>query len=377
MQSAGRRAPEPLAPDELTSRSARSLPELARGAGTLGRLGIGTPRQALFYLPFRYDDFSDLRTLGDLVPDEKQSARVRVVEVNVGAGIRPAPAAGDRSALRSDRHRRGDLVRTSLRRAAPGAGGRDRGERQGHLPWLAAAVHLPGVLAGRARIGPHRAGRAGLPPGGRASRSAGCASCWPASWSGAAGRGRSAAAGGAGRPAAPVPMRCVPRTSRRRRPTCRRARPPRLRRAAGAPADDGAGAPARADLRAARVTIDAARAGALLAALPFELTGDQRLAVDEIVGRPRLGPADAPPAAGRRGERQDGRRRGRAGGRGAGRLAGRADGAHRDPRAPAPPRPRAAPRGARCPRRVPLRDRSPPPPRVASTTPSRRGTRRS
>ncbi|HEX2195248.1 MAG TPA: ATP-dependent DNA helicase RecG [Candidatus Limnocylindria bacterium] len=68
-----------------------ALPELARGAGVLARLGIRTPRQALFYLPFRYEDFSDLRPLGDLRPDEKQSARARVTDVRVekGFGRRP------------------------------------------------------------------------------------------------------------------------------------------------------------------------------------------------------------------------------------------------------------------------------------------------
>jgi ATP-dependent DNA helicase RecG len=67
------------------------LPELARGTAALARLGISTPREALWYLPFRYDDFSDLRPLGRLVPDEKQSARVRVESVRVepGFGRRP------------------------------------------------------------------------------------------------------------------------------------------------------------------------------------------------------------------------------------------------------------------------------------------------
>ena len=67
------------------------MPELARGAAALRRLGIGTPRDALFYLPFRYDDFSDLRPLGELIADEKQSARVKVVEVTLepGFGRRP------------------------------------------------------------------------------------------------------------------------------------------------------------------------------------------------------------------------------------------------------------------------------------------------
>jgi ATP-dependent DNA helicase RecG len=67
------------------------LPDLARGAATFGRLGIATPRQALFYLPFRYDDFSDLRPLGELEADEKQSARVRVTDLKIepGFGRRP------------------------------------------------------------------------------------------------------------------------------------------------------------------------------------------------------------------------------------------------------------------------------------------------
>ena len=91
MQSAGRRAPLPLAPGDLDLPIRSVLPELARGAAALARLGIATPRQALFYLPFRYDDFSDLRPLGELVADEKQSARVRVTDVKVepGFGRRP------------------------------------------------------------------------------------------------------------------------------------------------------------------------------------------------------------------------------------------------------------------------------------------------
>jgi ATP-dependent DNA helicase RecG len=91
MQSAGRRIPLPLEPGDLDLPIRSVLPELARGAASLAKLGIVTPRQALFHLPFRYDDFSDLRPLGDLVPDEKQSARVKVVEVKVepGFGRRP------------------------------------------------------------------------------------------------------------------------------------------------------------------------------------------------------------------------------------------------------------------------------------------------
>ncbi len=98
MQSARRRAGDPpgrrppgLDAADLDRPIREVLPELARGIAALARLGITTPRQALFHLPFRYDDFSDLRPLGELLPDEKQSARVRVVEVRVekGFGRRP------------------------------------------------------------------------------------------------------------------------------------------------------------------------------------------------------------------------------------------------------------------------------------------------
>jgi ATP-dependent DNA helicase RecG len=68
-----------------------AMPELARGVATLARLGITTAREALWYLPFRYDDFSELRPLGELMPDEKQSARATVAAIRVepGFGRRP------------------------------------------------------------------------------------------------------------------------------------------------------------------------------------------------------------------------------------------------------------------------------------------------
>jgi len=81
----------PLTAEDLDRPIRAALPELARGAATLLRVGIATPRQALFHLPFRYDDFSELRPLGELLPDEKQSARVRVTDMRVekGFGRRP------------------------------------------------------------------------------------------------------------------------------------------------------------------------------------------------------------------------------------------------------------------------------------------------
>lgn len=80
-----------LAPEELDRPLRTVMPELGRGVAALARLGIETPRQALFHLPFRYDDFSELHSLGDLIPDEKQSARVRITDVKVekGFGRRP------------------------------------------------------------------------------------------------------------------------------------------------------------------------------------------------------------------------------------------------------------------------------------------------
>jgi ATP-dependent DNA helicase RecG len=78
-------------PGDLDRPIRTALPSLARGAAGLARLGITTPREALWYLPFRYDDFSELRTLRGLVSGEKQSARVKVdaVRVEPGFGRRP------------------------------------------------------------------------------------------------------------------------------------------------------------------------------------------------------------------------------------------------------------------------------------------------
>lgn len=76
---------------ELDRPIKETMPELAKGTAALARLGITTAREALWYLPFRYDDFSDLRPLGELLPDEKQSARVRVEAVRVEPGFGRKP----------------------------------------------------------------------------------------------------------------------------------------------------------------------------------------------------------------------------------------------------------------------------------------------
>jgi hypothetical protein len=80
-----------LGPDDLDRPIRSVLPSLSRGAAALARLGITTPREALWYFPFRYDDFSDLRSLRELLPDEKQSARVRVEAVRVEPGFGRKP----------------------------------------------------------------------------------------------------------------------------------------------------------------------------------------------------------------------------------------------------------------------------------------------
>ncbi len=80
-----------LSPEELDRPIRSAMPDLARQSAALKRLGITTPREAIFHLPFRYDDFSELRKLGDLAPDEKQSAVVRIgtVKIEPGFGRRP------------------------------------------------------------------------------------------------------------------------------------------------------------------------------------------------------------------------------------------------------------------------------------------------
>ncbi len=78
-------------PADLDQPISQSVKGLGRSLPTLRRLGIDTARQALLNLPFRYDDFSEMRSLAELVDGEKQSARVRVSSIRTepGFGRRP------------------------------------------------------------------------------------------------------------------------------------------------------------------------------------------------------------------------------------------------------------------------------------------------
>ncbi|MEO8251252.1 MAG: ATP-dependent DNA helicase RecG [Chloroflexota bacterium] len=283
MQSAPRRAPAALAPTDLDLPIRSVLPELARGGAALSRLGIGTPRDALFYLPFRYDDFSDLRPLGELVGDEKQSARARVVEVTIepGFGRRPqrviaqlADASGSAEAIWFGR-------RYVERRLEKGSEIVVSGKVsfRGWRPQFTSPEFSP---AGHESVHTARVVPVYRLVGGVTQR-----------------RVRELLAR--------VLERALPGVEDPLQPAERGDLPilADALRAAHFPeeAADVAGAldrlafdellalqlamaqarAARAGLRAARVTIGAAELRALLAALPFELTGDQRKAVDEIV----------------------------------------------------------------------------------------------
>ena len=87
-------APRAVTPERLDLPLREVLPELGGGLRSLAQLGIRTPREALLYLPFRYDDYSNLRPLAELVAGEKQSARVRVDDVRVEPGFGRRPRSG-------------------------------------------------------------------------------------------------------------------------------------------------------------------------------------------------------------------------------------------------------------------------------------------
>ena len=78
-------------PDDLDRPIREVIPTIGGGWRALATLGLRTPRDVLFYLPRRYDDFSELRPLGELVDGEKQSALVKVAGVKVEKGFGRKP----------------------------------------------------------------------------------------------------------------------------------------------------------------------------------------------------------------------------------------------------------------------------------------------
>jgi ATP-dependent DNA helicase RecG len=273
-----------FATEDLDRPIRAALPDLARGAAALGRLGVTTPRQALFYLPFRYDDFSEQRPLGDLVPDEKQSALVRVVDVKVepGFGRRPqrviaqlADTTGSAEAIWFGR-------RYVERRLEPGDEIVVSGKvaLRGWRPQFVSPEFSP---AGHASVHTGRVVPVYRLAGGITQK-----------------RVRELLAR--------VLERALPAVVDPLRPGERMDLPPLAEalRAAHFP-EEAADVPAALDrlafdellalqlslaqarnarrgLQAARLVIGPGELGSLLAALPFELTGDQRAAVDQIVG---------------------------------------------------------------------------------------------
>ena len=176
---------------------------------------------------------------------------------------------------------------------------------------------------------------------------------------GMAGRGlpEAAASGPAGR------RRSPPRMPRPTKPICRRC----IRRARGSPSTScwRASSPSRwCAITTARVAGRSTKGdGALrdkaLAALPFQLTPSQIVAVGRDRGRHGQARAHGAAAAGRCRQRQDAGRLAGHADRRRGRRAGRADGADRDPGAPALRHHRAARRSGRRAARAADRPRRP------------------
>jgi ATP-dependent DNA helicase RecG len=272
-----------LTPEDLDRPIRAALPDLARGATALARLGVMTLRQALFYLPFRYDDFSEQRPLGELVPDQKQSALVKVVDVKVepGFGRRPqrviaqlADTSGSAEAIWFGR-------RYVERRLEPGDAIVVSGKvaLRGWRPQFVSPEFSP---AGHASVHTGRVVPVYRLAGGITQK-----------------RVRELLAR--------VLERALPAVVDPLRPGERMDLPPLAEalRAAHFP-EEAADVPAALDrlafdellalqlslvqariarrgLQSAGLVIEPHELGSLLAALPFELTGDQRLAVDQIV----------------------------------------------------------------------------------------------
>ena len=333
-----------LATDELDSPIRAAMPELSRGATALARLGIATPRQAVFNLPFRYDDFSELRPLRDLLPDEKQSARVRVTDVQIekGFGRRPQrviaqladASGGTAEAIWFGRRYVETRLRTGDEIVVSGKvvmrGWRPQFTSPEFSPADRESMHtarvvpvyrlVSGVTQKRVRELLARIlaralpaledplmeeERAGLPPLREALQ------------------------------AAHFPEEAADVVAALDRLAFDELLALQLTLAQARAA--------RGTLRSARVEIPPEELARLLSALPFVLTGDQRRAVDEVVGDLASEQPDAAAAAGRRRQRQDRRRGDCPGWRGARRMAGGADGADGDPGPAASRRPRPAP----------------------------------
>ena len=345
-----------VTPGDLDRPIRTALPSLARGAAGLARLGITTPREALWYLPFRYDDFSELRTLRELVPDEKQSARVTVDAVRVEPGFRRRPQrviaqlsdaeGGSAEAIWFGRRfveRRlqagdevivsGKVTERGWRRQFTSPEFSPVGRDSVHTARVVPVYHLSGSMTQKrlrellARILEATlpsledpltdAERGDLPPLAEALQTA-----------------------------------HFPETEAETAPALDRLAFDELLALQLGLAQ---ARKARDDLQAPAIRVADADLAEIIGALPFTLTGDQSGGRRGDHRGPRLRAADAPPAPGRRRQRQDRGGGGRAGIGGAGRLAGRADGADRDPGAAAPRRAGAAAGSARRAVRVPLR----------------------
>ncbi len=52
----------------------------------LKKLGIKTVNDLLFHFPYRYDDFSNIKNVGDLKVGETATIQGKIIEIKVSAG---------------------------------------------------------------------------------------------------------------------------------------------------------------------------------------------------------------------------------------------------------------------------------------------------
>ena len=188
MQSAARRARSApgapaachgIPPDHLVDRSrGHSGPRTCRGDAP--RAGHRDPRQALLYLPFRYDDLSEILA-------RPSPGRREAVSPGSGGGhpvrarLRASAAADDRPDRGRQRLRGCRVVRPAVRRAADRSGRRDHRVRQGETGRRRAQFQSPEFSpAGRLRFIPLGLCRYTGSP--RVSPSGVAASSWRACW---------------------------------------------------------------------------------------------------------------------------------------------------------------------------------------------------